>query len=321
MKNNMIELIKKSSKENDFNDLNNIYTLYEQLQYATSIKEMAEDIFKWLQNVYTVDNLNFSLFDIEKNSKEVIFVKGEEFFLDDNLSFFFIINTHTSLNAVVSFNATSKTHFEIIQEKYTVIQSSFFQISPIIQSGILKKNFIESSSIDSVTNVYNRKYFIEHLNKQLLLSGQESSKITFLMIGIDHFKAVIDEFDYDVGDLVLVELAKVIHSNIKEYDLLARLAGDEFVVALTSNTDYDNTVNIAKSIIDNFRAIEVKVNDAGHSLKKTICVGIDTFDSQGSNSIDDVIKNADIALYEAKNKGRSEVIYFQKEQSSTIDLF
>jgi len=321
MKNNMIELIKKSSKENDFNDLNNIYTLYEQLQYATSIKEMAEDIFKWLQNIYTVDNLNFSLFDIEKNSKEVIFVKGEEFFLDDNLSFFFIINTHTSLNAVVSFNATSKTHFEIIQEKYTVIQSSFFQISPIIQSGILKKNFIESSSIDSVTNVYNRKYFIEHLNKQLLLSGQESSKITFLMIGIDHFKAVIDEFDYDVGDLVLVELAKVIHSNIKEYDLLARLAGDEFVVALTSNTDYDNTVNIAKSIIDNFRAIEVKVNDAGHSLKKTICVGIDTFDSQGSNSIDDVIKNADIALYEAKNKGRSEVIYFQKEQSSTIDLF
>ncbi len=321
MKNNMIELIKKSSQENDFKDLNNIYTLYEQLQYATSIKQMAEDIFKWLQNIYTVDNLNFSLFDIEKNSKEEIFVKGEEFFLDDNLSFFFIINTHTSLNAVVSFNATSKTHFEIIQEKYTVIQSSFFQISPIIQSGILKKNFIDSSSIDSVTNVYNRKYFIEHLNKQLVLSGHESSKITFLMIGIDHFKAVIDEFDYDVGDLVLVELAKVIHSNIKEYDLLARLAGDEFVVALTSNTDYDHTVKIAKSIIDDFREIEVKVDDAGHSLKKTICVGIDTFDSHGSNSIDDVIKNADIALYEAKNKGRSEVIYFQKEQSSTIDLF
>ena len=321
MKNNMIELIKKSSEENDFTDLNNIYALYEQLQYATSIKQMAEDIYKWLQNFFTVDNLNFSLFDIEKNSKEVIFTKGEEFFLDDNLSFFFIINTHTSLNAVVSFNATSKSHFEIIQAKYNVIQSSFFQISPIIQSGILKKNYIESSSIDSVTNVYNRKYFIENLNKQLILSGHESSKISFLMVGIDHFKAVIDEFDYDIGDLVLVELAKIIHSNIKEYDLLARLAGDEFVVALTSNTDYDSTVKIAKKIIADFSEIEVKVDDRGHTLKKTICIGIDTFDSHEKNSIDDIIKNADIALYEAKNKGRSEVIYFQKEQSSTIDLF
>jgi len=321
MKNNMIELIKSSAEENNFTDLDYIYTLYEQLQYATDIKQMAEDVYKWLNDIYTVDNLNFSLFDIEKNSKEIIYSKGEEFFLDDHLSFFFIINTHTNLNAVVSFNATSKTHFEIIQDKYTVIQASFFQISPIIQSGILKKNFIESSSIDSVTNVYNRKYFIENLNKQLILSKHESSKITFLMIGIDHFKAVIDEFDYDVGDLVLVELAKIIHSNIKEFDLLARLAGDEFVVALTSNTDYDNTINIAKKIIHDFSSIEVKVDDNGHTLKKTICVGIDTFDSHEKNSIDDIIKNADIALYEAKNQGRSQVIYFQEEQSSTIDLF
>jgi len=321
MKSNMLELIKKSSLANDFSDLDNIYTLYEQLQYATNLKQMAQDICKWLDSTYKVDNLNFSLFDIEKNSKEQIFVKGEEFFLDDSLSFFFIINTHTSLNAVVSFNATSKMHFEMIQDKYDVIQSSFFQTSPIIQSGILKKNYIESSSIDSVTNVHNRKYFIENLNKHLVLSGHKNSKISFLLIGIDHFKAVIDEFDYDIGDLVLVELAKVIHSNISEFDQVARLAGDEFIVALTSQTNYDETIKIAKKIIDDFSCVEVNVDENGHTLKKTICVGIDIFDSDEANSIDKVIKNADIALYEAKNKGRSEVIYFQKEQSSTIDLF
>ena len=48
------------------------------------------------------------------------------------------------------------------------------------------------------------------------------------MIGIDHFKAVIDEFDYDVGDKVLIELAKIIHSNIDEFDMVGRLNGDEF---------------------------------------------------------------------------------------------
>ena len=321
MKSNMIELIKKSSQNNNFTDLDNIYTLYEQLQYAANIKEMGHDIFKWLNNTYNIDNLNFSLFDIEKNSKELIYSKGEEFFLDDGLSFFFIINTHTSLNAIVSFNATSKTHYEMVQEKYEVIQSSFFQISPIIQSGILKKNFIESSSIDSVTNVYNRKYFIENLNKHLTLSGHENNKITFFMVGIDHFKAVIDEFDYDIGDLVLVELAKIIHSNIKEFDLVARLAGDEFVVAITSTSNYNDILDIANSIISDFSLVEVNVNNGEQTLKKTICVGIDIFDSGEKKSIDDVIKNADIALYEAKNKGRSQAVYFQKEETSTIDLF
>jgi len=321
MKSNMLELIKQSAQNDDYKDLDDIYSLYEQLQFAANIKEMAQDIYKWLNTTYNIDNVNFSLFDIEKNSKEPIFIKGEEFFLDDGLSFFFIINTHTNLNAVISFNATSKVHYEIIQEKYEVIQSSFFQISPIIQSGILKKNYVEASSIDSVTNVYNRKYFVENLNKQLSLAGNKNSKISFLMIGIDHFKAVIDEFDYEVGDKVLVELAKVIHSNIKEFDLVARLTGDEFVIAITSASEYNSILEIARSIISDFSLIEVKVNEGKNILKKTICIGIDLFDTKGDLTIDDVIKNADIALYEAKNKGRSEVIYYQKEQSSTIDLF
>lgn len=321
MKSNMIELIKNSALNNDFTDLENIYTLYEQLQYATNIKQMAQDIYKWLNNTFNIDNVNFSLFDIEKNTKESIFTQGEEFFLDDNLSFFFIINTHTNLNAIVSFNATSKVHFEIIQKSYDIIQASFFQISPIIQSGILKKNYIESSSIDSVTNVLNRKSFIENLNKQLALAGNENGKISFLMIGIDHFKAVIDEFDYDIGDKVLVELAKSIHSNIKEYDLVARLTGDEFLVAITSTQNYNDILNISTAVIEEFGQVAIKVNEQGHTLKKTICIGIDAFDVNDEKSFDDIIKNADIALYEAKNKGRSQVVYFQEAQTTTIDLF
>jgi len=321
MKSNMIELIKKAAKDDNFTDLDNIYTLYEQLQYSNNIKQMAEDIYNWLNNTFNIDNLNFSLFDIEKNTKEAIYIKGEEFFLDDHLSFFFIINTHTNLNAIVSFNATSKVHFEIINKNYETIQASFFQISPIIQSGILKKNYIESSSIDSVTNVYNRKYFIENLNKQLSLAGNKESKISFLMIGIDHFKAVIDEFDYDIGDKVLVELAKVIHSHVKGFDLVARLTGDEFLIAVTTTQNYNDIITLANDIIKDFGKVEVNVDDAGHTLKKTICIGIDSFDAKQKITIDNIIKNADIALYEAKNKGRSQVVYFQEAQTSTIDLF
>ena len=107
MENKILNLIKSSAtNEDDYKSLVSIFNLHDQLQYATNIKQAAEDIYTWLNTEYKVDNLSFSLFDTSKNEKEEIFSKGEEFFLDDELSYFFIINTHTNLNAIVSFSAT-----------------------------------------------------------------------------------------------------------------------------------------------------------------------------------------------------------------------
>lgn len=321
LKNSILSLIRSSSSsEKDFNSLEKIYTLYEQLQYSSNIKQMAEDIFDWLNINFNVDNVTFSLFDMKNNKKENIFKKGEEFYLDDDKSFFFIINTHTSQNAIVSFSATSKTHFNVLEAEYNVIESAFFQISPIIQSGILKKNFIQASSLDSVTNVYNRQYLTEHLDKLINLSHDTKHDVFFLMVGIDRFKAVIDEFDYDIGDKVLIELAKVIHSNISEFDMVARLSGDEFLVSILSTSDISEVVNIAEKIITDFANVEVSVSEDA-TLKKTICIGYDIFDSNNDN-MDDIIKNADTALYEAKNKGRGTLLGFKDiKDEDNIDLF
>ena len=324
MKNKILELIKSSAtNEDDYKALVNIFNLHEQLQYATNIKQMAEDISNWLNKEFNVDNLTFSLFDVNKNHREKILVKGEEFYLDDELSYFFIINTHTNLNATVSFCATSKVHFKILEVKYDTIEAAFFQISPIIQSGILKKNFIESSSLDSVTNVYNRNYLIENLTTHLRLSNNTQNEIYFLMIGIDHFKAVIDEFDYDIADKVLIELAKVIHSNINEFDMVGRLNGDEFLVSLVNNSSEYQAEELAKKIISDFAEVNILVNEEKkHSLKKTICIGFEVYELNSETTITDCIKNADIALYEAKNKGRSQLFKFSDlSAEDTIDLF
>ena len=324
MKNKILELIKSSAtNEDDFKSLVTIFNLHEQLQYATNIKQAAEDIYEWLNKEFKVDNLNFSLFDINKNNKEEILVKGEEFFLDDNLSHFFIINTHTSLNATVSFSVTSKVHFKIIEAKYNTIEAAFLQISPIIQSCILKKNYIESSSLDSVTNVYNRNYLIENLTTHLRLSNNKQNEIYFLMVGIDHFKAVIDEFDYDIADKVLIELAKIIHSNINEFDMVGRLNGDEFLVSILNNVNDQQAEQIAKKIISDFAEISILVNEkTKQRLKKTICIGFEVYDLNSQSTITDCIKNADIALYEAKNKGRSQFFKFSDlSDEDTIDLF
>jgi diguanylate cyclase (GGDEF)-like protein len=322
MKDKMIKLIKLAIKdENKLLQLENIYALYDQLQYSENLNEMADTLVDWLDFKYKIKNVNFSLFDLDNNKTRTIIKKGKEFYLDDKLSFYFIINSHTDLNAVVSFAVENKKQYNLVTDDKAFIDAAFFQISPILQNGIMKKHYIELSSIDSVTNVHNRKYLIEHIHKIIALSNNEEENITFLMIGIDRFKAVIEEFNYDVGDKVLIELAKVIHKSIKKFDIVARLTGDEFLVALINLKSNSEAEDVAKKIIDEFAKVKVIVNDKTHQiLKKTICIGISSFPAD-SEDINQVLKNADNFLNEAKNKGRGKFAIYNKEEESPIDLF
>lgn len=323
MNNSILNLIKESSKNSEFHSLENIFVLYEQLQYSKSIRQVSNDIFDWLQKHYQIDNVTISLFDTKSNAKENILVEGEEFYLDDSLSLFFIINTHTTQNAIVSFNASSQEHYDLLQTQYQEIEAAFLLVSPLIESRVLRKNFIQSQSIDSVTNVYNRQYLTKHLKKLINLSGKECSKIYVLMVSVDRLKAVIDEFDYDTGDKVLIKLANVIHSNIDQYDLVARVTGDDFLVALTQSHDKQTVETVIKKIILDFSKISIPVDSNNNILQKTVCVGYDALDSNcDKKTIDETIKNADNALYEAKNEGRSSFKAFKDlNEEDSIELF
>ncbi|MDK2083847.1 GGDEF domain-containing protein [Aliarcobacter butzleri] len=319
----ILELIKQSATdENAFKSLESIFNFYEQLQYATNIKQVAEDIFIWLNKDFDVNNLIFSLFDINKSIKEDILIKGKEFYLDDDLSHFFIVNTHTNLNATVSFCATSQEHSKFLEEKYQTIEAAFSQVSPIIQNNILKKNFIDSLSLDSITNVYTRDYLIKMLSERIRLLESEQNEMYLLMIGIDRFKAIIDEFNYEIGDKVLIELARVIHSNISEFDMVGRLDADIFLVSLNDCNEIQ-ACNIAKKIISDFSEIDILVDKrSGQTLKKTICVGLERYLPNYNISLDDSIKNANTALYEARNKGRGQFFKFSDLKSEdNIELF
>ena len=322
MKTKMINLIKLAIEDKSkLNKLENIYALYDQLQYSEDLNEMAEDLVDWLFLKYQVVNINFSLFDLEYETTTSILKRGDEFYLDGDFSFYFIINTHTNLNAIVSFCVDNQEQFDYVTHDKDFIDAAFFQISPVLQNGIMKKHHIEASSIDSVTNVHNRKYLISHINKIISLSNTPNKNISFLMVGIDRFKAVIEEFDYDVGDKVLIELAKVIHKSIRDFDIVARLTGDEFLVALINLKSNNEAEKVAGRIINEFANTEIIVNeDKNQILKKTICIGMSSFPSDGED-INQVLKNADNFLNEAKNKGRGKIAIYTEEENSSIDLF
>ena len=318
MRNSIIELIKQSASDKvAFETLDSIFKLYEQLQYSSNLNQLASDIFLWLEEEFAIKNMVFSLFDINKNNKTDILAKGDKFYLDDDLSQFFIINTHTNLNATISFCASSEEHSSFLENKYNSIEATFFIISTIVQNAILKKNFIDSASLDSVTNVFSSHYFIENLSSYLKLSNNKQNEIFLLMIGIDRFKAVVDEFNYEIADKVLIELARVIHSNINEFDIVGRLETDTFLVSILSNDDENQACEVAKKIISDFSKARVIVNEeTRQTLQKTVSIGFEKFVLNSNMSLDDAIKNADIALVEAKNKGRGEFLKFSKINSS-----
>jgi two-component system cell cycle response regulator len=322
MKNKLIDLVKETLEDKTkLPYLEAICELCENFRLTYSLDEMIDNLYNWFRKYHQIESFTFSLFDMDKNINCVLRNEGENYFLDGEYSFYFIIDTKTELKATVSFTANDEKHYERISQNKKYIDSLFYQISPAIENVLLKKMHLENSSIDSVTNVYNRQYLLSHIHKKIALANETEDSITFLMIGIDRFKAVIDEFDYDVGDKVLIELAKVLHSNIKSHDIVARLIGDEFLVALLHVKDPNNASNVAQRIIEKFANTEIVVNEETmQTLKKTICVGIASYPQDGSD-IDDVIKNADKSLEEAKNKGRSHYSIYQPDMDSAIDLF
>lgn len=322
MQNKLIDLVKETLLYSEkITILENICELCENFRFHSSLDDMIQSLYDWFYKHYNITNMMFATHELEKDINCIIFQKGEQFSLDDPLSFYFIINTNTEVNAVVTICADNEKHYNEIYENNKYLDTLFFQITPVIENAILRKLYLEQASIDSVTNVYNKEYLLEYIHKKVILANDEEDVITFMMIGVDRFKAVIDEFDYAIGDKVLIELAKVIIGTVKSQDIVARLIGDEFLVAILHTDNIDKIKMKAQTIIDKFSNVEVVVNEQTHQiLKKTICIGISSYPKDG-NTIDEAIKNADKFLEEARHKGRGSYAVYEKDAESSIDLF
>lgn len=163
---------------------------------------------------------------------------------------------------------------------------------------------------DGLTKLYNRRFFYESLHGEILRAERYERALSVIMFDIDHFKRVNDTYGHDAGDSVLKELSQLIQNNIRKTDILARLAGEEFAV-IVPETWAEGALLLAEKLRDAVARYSFK-----HAGKITISLGITEL-AEGDTA-DAIYKRADMALYEAKSKGRnrSEVKY--KEQSMEI---
>jgi diguanylate cyclase (GGDEF)-like protein/PAS domain S-box-containing protein len=162
------------------------------------------------------------------------------------------------------------------------------------------------ANYDHLTQLPNRRLFLDRLEQSIKLAHRASDSLALLYMDIDHFKEINDTLGHDIGDKLLMEAADRINQCLRKMDTVARMGGDEFTVILSHITDPVYAGNIAASIIKKMADPFVI---AGNELNVSASIGITIYPTDGDSS-EQLLKNADIAMYAAKNAGRGRFSYF-----------
>ncbi len=173
----------------------------------------------------------------------------------------------------------------------------------ITQLKLMQNKLEILATTDPLTGTFNRRHYIEMSEKEIDRARRSKAPLSIAMIDIDNFKKVNDLYGHSIGDLVLKELVAIIKDNLRTYDILGRIGGEEFAV-----TTADCTLQEAYSLLERLR---VKV--ANHVIQADnkeisikISIGVSEFSGNREN-VESILQRADQALYLAKNLGRNRV--------------
>jgi diguanylate cyclase (GGDEF)-like protein len=158
---------------------------------------------------------------------------------------------------------------------------------------------------DPLTGLYNRRFFDMRLSEECRLATRHGLPLSMIMLDVDFFKRINDAYGHQVGDRVLVELARVVLGNLRQTDCMARFGGEEFVVLLPL-TDLGGGIAKAEEIRLAVKEMSVDLGD-GEVLRITTSCGVSELDPIHCSDPDALLAGADHAVYEAKGGGRNKV--------------
>jgi diguanylate cyclase (GGDEF)-like protein/PAS domain S-box-containing protein len=159
---------------------------------------------------------------------------------------------------------------------------------------------------DILTGLQNRFSLEGRLEQALSIAKRDKTVVAVMFIDLDHFKNINDSLGHNVGDKLLIEVANRLKHSVRDSDIVARIGGDEFVIVLTGMQDSTDAAVIAETVssqVCRTYAIE------NHTLKTSPSIGISIYPNDGS-SVDELLRNADIAMYHAKEQGRNSYHFF-----------
>lgn len=184
--------------------------------------------------------------------------------------------------------------------------------------GVLEKIIVleRQSTRDGLMGIYNRRYLDIRLNEEFSRARRYKTDLSFMMLDVDHFKTVNDQFGHDIGDKVLMELADILKREVRESDIIARYGGEEIAIIcpLTNKqstrllaerlcTVINDEVSISLDSLTEFQ--NIKSDSNAHNI--TVSIGVSCINDDQNDAFD-LVKQADKALYRAKDNGRNMVI-------------
>ncbi|MCG8312077.1 MAG: EAL domain-containing protein [Pseudomonadales bacterium] len=202
-------------------------------------------------------------------------------------------------------------HISALKDRKGTIKEYIYIISDISVKKQNEEAIKQLSNYDQLCNLPNRSLFIDRLQHAMTRSKRSKAFTGLLFIDLDRFKYVNDSLGHDAGDKLLIEVARRLQATVREQDTVSRLGGDEFTVVLEDMAAAEDSKLVADKIIQEL-AKPIVVHK--HEFVISSSIGISVYPDHGSNH-ETLIKNADTAMYQAKECGRNQYKYYNQKMS------
>lgn len=164
----------------------------------------------------------------------------------------------------------------------------------------------DQAQTDALTGLYNYRYFADALPREMERAQRSFQPVSLIILDIDHFKKLNDQWGHEIGNQALVHLAKIVRQVIRKLDIACRFGGEEFVIILP-NTDLRHSINVANRIREMIEQSDLKLD--GNCISITASLGVDEYRPNNSDSVEGFIERVDAWLYKAKHSGRNQVVH------------
>lgn len=210
-----------------------------------------------------------------------------------------------------SLNSNQKDAFDAqALQFYSLIT---YQMASSMKHSQIISSMKDMATYDTLTNMYNRRHLNQVLEVEFRSSFIKNHPLSIIMVDIDHFKAINDRYGHDKGDRALIHVASLLKGSLRKHDIIARFGGEEFIVVLPKTIMRDAVI-----IADQMRKfVEATPFSAGDEMiHLTVSLGIAAIPVIRPESKEELIKFADTALYEAKEKGRNRVCFYIPKENA-----